>query len=60
MDVLGVLPWYLINVLGQSSSFNPFLAKLYDRCFVPVTRLIEKLCRSVIGKNLLMIGRKRS
>ena len=60
MDILGVLPWYVINVLGKSASFNPFLARLYDRCFVPATRRIEEFCKPVIGKNLLMVGRKYS
>ena len=60
MDILGILPWYLMNVLGKSHSFNPFLTKLYDQWFVPATRLVEQLSGAAVGKNLLMVGRTRS
>ena len=58
MDCLGVLPWYLLNVIGGSTSINPHLAHLYDTCFVPATRLLERLWRPRIGKNVLVVARK--
>lgn len=58
MDCMGVLPWYLINVLGGSTSINPHLARLYDTWFVPVTKWVEGLREPRVGKNILMIGRK--
>ncbi len=58
MDCLGIFPWYLLNVVGGSTSINPRLAHFYDRCFVPVTRLIERLWRPRIGKNVLVVARK--
>ena len=58
MDMLGVIPWYAINVLAGSCSFNPLLAKTYDRVVVPITRWLEHCFGSPIGKNVLVVGRK--
>src|SRR5207302_283109 len=48
----------LINVLGKSTAINRRLARIYDRWFVPFTRWVEDRCGAVIGKNILMVGRK--
>jgi SAM-dependent methyltransferase len=58
MDTLGVIPWYLINVLAGSCSFNPLLAKIYDRAVIPITRWMEHYFGAPIGKNVLVVGRK--
>lgn len=58
MDCMGVLPWYLLNVIGGSQSINPRLARLYDTWFVPVTKWMERLGEPCVGKNILMVGRK--
>lgn len=58
MDCLGILPWYLVNVVGKSKSINPILAKLYDTFGIPLTKTIEQLLQPKIGKNVLVIGQK--
>ena len=58
MDTLGVIPWYIINVLAGSCSFNPLLAKTYDRAGIPITRWVEHYFGAPIGKNVLAVGRK--
>jgi SAM-dependent methyltransferase len=58
MDCMGVLPWYLLNVIGGFTSINSRLARLYDTWFVPITRWMEGREGPRIGKNILMIGRK--
>jgi SAM-dependent methyltransferase len=58
MDMAGILPWYLFNVLGQSRAINARLAQLYDRRFVPATKFVEQRCGAPLGKNLLIIGRR--
>ncbi len=58
MDMGGILPWYFFHVVGGRESFNPFLAQLYDRWMVPMTRFVEALCGAILGKNLLIVGRK--
>ena len=60
MDCMGILPWYLLNVIGGSTSINPRLARLYDKYFVPLTRLIERLWHPRIGKNVLVVARKNA
>jgi hypothetical protein len=58
MDMAGILPWYLFNVLGRSRTINARLAQLYDRWFVPATKFVERRCGAPLGKNLLIIGQK--
>lgn len=60
MDCMGILPWYLLNVIGGSTSINPRLARFYDTWVVPLTRLIERLWRPRIGKNVLIVARKNA
>jgi SAM-dependent methyltransferase len=57
MDVAGILPWYVINTVGGSCSFNPQWIRMYDRFVVPIMSRIERY-GAPIGKNLLMVGRK--
>lgn len=58
MDMAGIVPWYLLNVLCRSRTINPKLARLYDRWIVPVIRALERRTSPPLGKNILMIGRK--
>jgi len=58
MDCMGVLPWYLLNVVGGATTINPHLAHVYDRWVVPITRWLERLWPPRIGKNVLIVGRK--
>lgn len=60
MDCMGVLPWYLLNVIGGSTSIDPRLARFYDTWVVPFTRLIERLWHPWIGKNILIVARKNA
>ncbi|MGC1409773.1 MAG: class I SAM-dependent methyltransferase [Acetobacteraceae bacterium] len=56
-DLPGVVPWFLVNRLLGSTSFNPLLMRLYDRAVVPIARGAEALVRPPFGKNLIAIGR---
>jgi SAM-dependent methyltransferase len=58
MDVFGVFPWFLLNVLGGIRCVRPRMVQLYDRFLIPITRRIERIGSPAFGKNLLMIGRK--
>ena len=57
-DILGVLPWYLLNTLGGNIHFNPFLTGMYDVAGVPLTRWLEGVLRPPFGKNICMAARK--
>ena len=57
-DLLGVLPWWLINRVMGTTEFHDGLARTYDRFFVPLGRGLESLARPPIGKNLLCIARR--
>ena len=57
-DMPGVAPWFVINRLLGSTSFNPTLVWLYDRMVVPLARGFESVIRPPFGKNLVAIGRR--
>jgi len=57
-DLLGVLPWWLINTLAKKECFNPAMASLYDRFFIPITKCIERFIPPPLGKNILIIAER--
>lgn len=57
-DVLGVLPWWLINRVMGATTFSDRLAIIYDRIFVPIGRMMESVIRPPIGKNIVMIAHR--
>lgn len=58
VDLPGILPWLLfMKLLGQRLS--PGKVSLYDKLVVPLTRAVESRCSPPVGKNLLLVGRKR-
>ncbi len=57
-DLAGVLPWWLINTLGKKTDFNPAMAGVYDRYFVPVTKYIERWIAPPLGKNIIIIAER--
>ena len=59
MDVLGILPWWLVMTLLGNTTFNPRQVRLYDTVGVPLTRAIEGLFKPGISKNLLAIAERR-
>ncbi|MCC7016461.1 MAG: class I SAM-dependent methyltransferase [Rhodospirillales bacterium] len=61
LDLLGVVPWWLLNTLAGAVTFNPVLVRLYDRVGVPLTRGIERLFAAPpFGKNVLLLARKKA
>jgi SAM-dependent methyltransferase len=57
-DVVGILPWYVNFVLLRNSIGGRSVA-LYDKIVVPLMRRIETAIPPPIGKNVLLVGRKR-
>ncbi len=57
-DVLGVLPWLVMNRWLGKTQFNPRQIALYDRVGIPVTRAFESLIRPPFGKNLLLVAQR--
>lgn len=58
-DVLGVLPWLVLNRVMGATEVNPKAAAIYDRWFVGPGRAIESLVTPPLGKNLIAIARRR-
>ena len=59
MDVLGILPWWLVMTLLGNTTFNRRQVRLYDTVGVPLTRDIEGLFKPGIGKNVLAVAERR-
>jgi len=57
-DVLGVAPWWLLNTVMGSTSFNPRLVGIYDAVFAPLSRGLESLIPPPFGKNILLVARR--
>jgi SAM-dependent methyltransferase len=57
-DLLGTIPWFIVNRLGGATEFNLAAARLYDTVGVPLTRSLERLFPPPFGKNLIFIARK--
>jgi len=56
-DLIGVLPWLVLNKWLGSTSFNPKLVRINDQFMVPVSRAIERV-PPPIGKNLIAVASK--
>jgi SAM-dependent methyltransferase len=57
-DVLGVMPWLVLNKFLGSTTFNSTLVRFNDRIVLPVSRFIESLHEPAFGKNLILVASK--
>lgn len=57
-DITGVIPWWLLNTLMGKTSFHQPSLTVYDKLFVPPTKLIESVLPPPLGKNLILIASK--
>ena len=58
IDMLGILPWY-INFVLMKRMLDQNTTKIYDRFVIPIIRIIDKIAPSPIGKNLLIVAKKK-
>lgn len=58
IDLLGILPWWLVNKVMGKTTFNMTLTTLWDHTGVPLTMMIERYYRPPIGKNIILIARR--
>jgi SAM-dependent methyltransferase len=58
-DLPGILPWFVLNKLLGSMTFNPKLLEINDRYVVPISRGIERIVSPPLGKNLILVASKR-
>jgi phospholipid N-methyltransferase len=57
-DAIGVLPWFILNTIMGSTSFNPALVRINDRYVVPLGKRLENSIELPFGKNLILVARK--
>ncbi len=57
-DLIGIIPWWLVNTLGGKTDFDSGLTRLYDAFCVPVSRVAESFVPPPVGKNLILIARR--
>jgi 2-polyprenyl-3-methyl-5-hydroxy-6-metoxy-1,4-benzoquinol methylase len=58
IDMIGILPWY-INFVLMKRSLGQNTTKIYDQFAIPIIKNLEKIIPSPIGKNLLLVGKKK-
>tara|TARA_R110002072_G_scaffold27564_3_gene89653 strand:- start:3952 stop:4689 length:738 start_codon:yes stop_codon:yes gene_type:complete len=58
-DIVGVLPWWLLNKVLRKTSFSQPMLTVYDRVVVPPTKLAESIVAPPLGKNLVLIAVKK-
>lgn len=59
MDMVGILPWWFNMVLMKNKKLTPKMVRLYDTFFVPVIRTFETIIQAPVGKNVLLVARKK-
>jgi SAM-dependent methyltransferase len=59
-DLVGVVPWLVLNRLLKSTTFSPTLVYVNDRFVVPVCRVVEQIVNVPFGKNLILIASKEA
>ena len=57
-DLLGIMPWLVLNTWCGATKFNPVLATIYDFVFVPISRVLESIVAPPLGKNVIMVARR--
>jgi SAM-dependent methyltransferase len=57
-DLIGFLPWLLLNRLLGFTTFNPALVQVNERLVVPASRVMEQVVRPPFGKNLILVAAK--
>jgi len=59
MDMPGMLPWWLSFVLMKRKGLMPKMVKIYDAFCVPIIRAFETVIEPPVGKNVLLVAKKR-
>jgi SAM-dependent methyltransferase len=49
--------WLVVRVLGRTPT-DGRLASIYDRCFIPVIRRVERIVRPPFGQSLLVVAQR--
>lgn len=59
VDSIGFVCWFFMGKLpGNKETINPLMVKIFDRVVFPVSRVVDKLVKKILGKNLLVIATK--
>lgn len=59
-DMIGVVPWLILNRWMGSTTFNPTLVNINDRLVVPVSRVMDGISGPPFGKNLILVATKKA
>ncbi len=58
LDVVGVMPWFIVGRVLKRRFLNARSAQFYDRWIVPAERRLERWVNPPFGKNLICIAQK--
>jgi SAM-dependent methyltransferase len=57
-DLIGVLPWLVLNKWLGNTTFNTTLINFNDKVVVPFAKFIEQQRAAPFGKNIILVARK--
>lgn len=57
-DIAGILPWIVSFKIFKRRRLNSTAVQLYDKLVIPPTRIIERVIKPPIGKNLWAVAKK--
>lgn len=58
-DFIGMAPWFVNFRLLKSKKIKPSAVEFYDKAAIPVIRTLESVIPAPVGKNLLLIAKKK-
>lgn len=59
MDMVGVASWWMSFKMLKRRKLSPRMIEIYDKYFVPPIRAVESRLKVPVGKNVLLIARKK-
>jgi hypothetical protein len=59
-DVAGITPWMIKYRMLRSKTMGGGAIAAYDNLVVPIMRRVESIVTPPIGKNILLVARKRA
>jgi SAM-dependent methyltransferase len=59
VNLLGGVAWWLTVRRAGTTSPDPRMVAVFDRCVVPVTKALERVVRVPFGQSVLCVARKR-
>jgi SAM-dependent methyltransferase len=58
-DLIGTLPWLILNRVLGATKLNPAMMSAYDKFIIPISRMFETAIKPPFGKNIILVARRK-